>query len=71
MGNKWEKKWDKMGRKWERMGMIPEVYEVFSGVFCSFHEVKKAGDWVVIAKKCMKKDLMKHGECVLHKVLVF
>ena len=39
--------------------MIPEIYEVFSGDFCSFHEVKKAGKTMVIAKKCMKKDLMK------------
>ena len=39
--------------------MIPGVYKVFSGNFCSFHEVKKVGKMVVIAKKCMKKDLMK------------
>ena len=39
--------------------MIPGVYEVFSGVFCSDLEEKLAGDMVVIAKKCMKKDLMK------------
>ena len=39
--------------------MIPGFYEVISGPFCSFHEVKKAGNMVVIAKKCMKKDLMK------------
>ena len=34
-------------------------YEVFSGYFCSFQVVKKVGEMVVIAKKCMKKDLMK------------
>ena len=39
--------------------MIPRVYEVISGDFCSFHEVKNAGKKSVIAKKCMKKDLMK------------
>ena len=39
--------------------MIPGFYEVISGPFCAFHEVKKAGNMVVIAKKCMKKDLMK------------
>jgi hypothetical protein len=38
--------------------MIPEKNRVISGDFCSFHEVKKAGKWQVIAKKCIKKDLM-------------
>ena len=38
-------------------GSGPGVYEVISGAFCSFHAVKKAGNMVVIAKKCMKKDL--------------
>ena len=64
MGKKWGNNVIGMGKNW----MIPGVYEVFSGDFCSFHEVKKAGKMVVIAKKCMKKDLMKHGKCVLHKV---
>ena len=52
-GNNW--KW------WDGNWMRPGVYEVFSGNRCSFHEVKKAGNRVVIAKKCMKKDLMKLG----------
>jgi hypothetical protein len=38
--------------------MIPGIYEVFSGDFCSYLEEKKAGNTMVIAKKCMKKDLM-------------
>ena len=40
-------------------GTVPGIYEVFSGAFCSLLEEKNAGNWVVIAKKCMKKDLMK------------
>ena len=40
-------------------------------VLCSFLEEEKAEITKVIAKNCMKKDLMKHGECVLHKVLFF
>ena len=55
MGKKWGNNVIGMGKNW----MIPGVYEVFSGDFCSFPEVKKAGKMVVIAKKCMKKDLMK------------
>ena len=37
--------------------MIPGVCKVISGAFCSNLEEKKAGNMVVIAKKCMKKDL--------------
>ena len=40
------------------IGKYPDFYEAFSGEICSFHEVKKAGNARVIAKKCMKKDLM-------------
>ena len=43
----------------EKIGNVPGAYEVFSGEFCSFQVVKIAGKWQVIAKKCMKKDLMK------------
>jgi hypothetical protein len=50
-----------MGKSWDKNGVIPGIYKVFSGFFCSFHEVKKAGNARVISKKCMKKDLMKHG----------
>ena len=39
-------------------GVSPEKNRVISGDFCSFLEEKKAGKWQVIAKKCMKKDLM-------------
>ena len=40
MGKKWGNNVIGMGKNW----MIPGVYEVFSGDFCSFHEVKKAGE---------------------------
>ena len=40
------------------IGCYPGIYEVFSGEFCSFYDMKKAWEMVVIAKKCMKKDLM-------------
>ena len=50
------------------IGKYPGFYEVISGGFCSFLEERLAGKTKVRAKKCMKKDLMKHGKCVLHKV---
>ena len=53
------KDWRIIGKRLDGKWMIPGVYGVFSGDFCSFLEEKKAGKMVAIAKKCMKKDLMK------------
>ena len=50
------------------IGKYPDFYEVISGKICSFHESEISRNRKVRAKKCMKKDLMKHGKCVLHKV---
>ena len=56
-----------MGIEWE----IPRGLRSFFWV-CYFHEVglsrKKPGYSKVNIR--IKKDLMKHGECVLHKVLI-
>ena len=56
-------------KRWGDNEECPEIYEILSG-FCSFHEVRKAGK-LRLAKVNIriKKGLMKHGECVLHKVL--
>ena len=51
MGNEWEKiRNNGMG-----IGKCPEIYEVFSGLVCSFLEEEKAESTKVKAKKCMKK----------------
>ena len=44
-----------MGNDWIGIGKYPEIYEVFSGLVCSFLEEEKAETTKVKAKKCMKK----------------
>ena len=57
---------------WERLDSnegCPDSHEVFSGFLCLSRRGKNRNALNITRHyKKRKKDLMKHGECVLHKV---
>ena len=57
-----------IGKDWIRNWKIPRFLRSYfwGNLLLTRSEISR--NRKVKAKKCMKKDLMKHGKCVLHKV---